>query len=110
MSRGSPDPQHPHLTSDMLARLKAGDKLCCRDFSDFLMAFLDGELGGDIACRFDQHLAKCPPCKTYVETYRATVELAKESCCPKANPQLGKMPQELVNAILHAVTSEKKCE
>lgn len=107
MSRGSPNPQQ---TSDMLARLKAGDNLCCRDFSDFLMAFLDGELTADIACRFDQHLAKCPPCKTYVDTYRTTVNLAKEACCPKANPQLAKMPPELLTAILHAIQSDKKCE
>lgn len=107
MSRGSPNSQE---TSEMLARLKAGDRLCCRDFSDFLMAFLDGELTPDIACRFDQHLSKCPQCKTYVDTYRTTVQLAQEACCPKANPQLAKMPPELVNAILRAIDSEKKCD
>mgnify|MGYP000555995546 CR=1 FL=1 len=67
-------------------------------------------LTADIACRFDQHLAKCPPCKTYVDTYRTTVNLAKEACCPKANPQLAKMPPELLTAILHAIQSDKKCE
>ncbi len=49
------------LTADMLARLKSGDKLCCRDFSDFLMAYLDGELGGDVACRFDRLPPESPP-------------------------------------------------
>lgn len=86
--------------NDLLARLQAGGTINCRDCSEFLMAYLENELGSDIRTRFEQHLEACCSCRCYVETYRQTVKLAQEACCPKANPHLGKMPAELVNAIL----------
>jgi predicted anti-sigma-YlaC factor YlaD len=90
----------PREFGDLLARLESGGSINCRDCSDFLMAYLDNELAQEIRSRFEQHLVKCCSCRNYVDTYRQTVSLAKEACCPKANPHLGKCPPELVAAIL----------
>ncbi len=88
---------------DLLSRLEAGQAITCRDCSEFLMAYLDGELRDEIRARFQQHLDRCDSCRNYVCTYRQTVKLAQEACCPKANPQLGRMPPELVDAILSSI-------
>ncbi len=93
----------PRDFDHVLARLAAGEAITCKECSDFLMAYLDNEIGPAVRERFEQHLAKCASCAVYVETYRKTVKLAQEACCPKANPQLGKMPPELVHAILSAL-------
>lgn len=89
--------------NELLIRLQSGGTINCRDCSDFLMAYLESELDKDIRARFEQHLDACSSCRCYVETYRQTVKLAQEACCPKANPHLGKMPSELVNAILSSL-------
>ncbi|MBX3389972.1 MAG: zf-HC2 domain-containing protein [Phycisphaeraceae bacterium] len=90
----------PREFGDLVARLEAGGSLNCRDCSEFLMAYLDNEMGQEIRARFETHLSNCCSCRNYVDTYRQTVKLAQEACCPKANPQLGKCPPELVAAIL----------
>ncbi|MBX3379179.1 MAG: zf-HC2 domain-containing protein [Phycisphaeraceae bacterium] len=90
----------PREFGELIARLKDGGAINCRDCSDFLMAYLDKELDPQVCARFEQHLTRCSSCHNYVETYRQTVRLAQEACCPKANPHLGKMPPELVAAIL----------
>ncbi|MBL8888224.1 MAG: zf-HC2 domain-containing protein [Phycisphaerales bacterium] len=90
----------PREFGDLLARLESGGSINCRDCSDFLMAYLDNELEKGVRDRFEQHLFKCCSCRNYVDTYRQTVKLAQEACCPKANPHLGKCPPELVAAIL----------
>ncbi|MFO0860199.1 MAG: zf-HC2 domain-containing protein [Phycisphaerales bacterium] len=93
----------PKEFSDLVSRLESGGNITCRGCSEFLMAYLDSELGTDIRTRFEQHLDRCCSCRNYVESYRQTVQLAKEACCPKANPHLGKMPPELVSAILSSL-------
>ena len=51
--------------------------MTCREITDFLAAYLDGELADEVRVSFDEHLAGCPECTAYLETYRATVTLAK---------------------------------
>lgn len=49
----------------------------CREVLDFLMAYLDGELPEDRVRIFERHLAVCPSCTAYLESYKATVRLAQ---------------------------------
>lgn len=72
----------------------------CREFVDFLMRFLDDELPEEQARSFRQHLADCPPCVTYLETYRETVRLGQDICEDEALPD--DVPESLVTAILSA--------
>lgn len=72
--------------------------ITCREVADFLMGYLDREL--DVATResFEEHLACCPPCVHYLESYRKTVELARKV----AEDVPERVPEELVKAILAA--------
>ena len=77
------------------------EKLTCRDFVDFLMDYLDGELATDSRAEFDRHLDVCPGCKNYLATYEQSVELGKK-VCRHDDGVPGDVPEELVQAILAA--------
>lgn len=75
----------------------------CRELLDFLMAYLDGELAPEVRAEFDRHLAVCPPCIDYLQSYRRTLELARQSLPAndeEAVPQ--PIPDDLVRAILQS--------
>jgi len=80
--------------------------LSCREFVDFLMEYLDGELGEGERRVFEAHIGDCTPCGTYLETYRETVRLGRsvcrESADPATDPVPEDVPEELVRAILAA--------
>lgn len=76
--------------------------MTCRELTDFLGAYLDGELAADVRRRFDEHLAACPECAAYLETYRETVKLAKTAFADPDAPTPASVPEELVQAILRA--------
>jgi anti-sigma factor (TIGR02949 family) len=71
--------------------------LTCHELFDFLMAYLDGELPQAERAAFDAHLAACPPCLVYLETYQDAVRLGKAACGEADVPEV---PDELVRAIL----------
>jgi len=71
----------------------------CRETLDFLLAYLDGELPGDERDEFERHLRACPPCERYLDSYRATIELARGACRCEEIPE---PPESLVRAILAA--------
>jgi anti-sigma factor RsiW len=72
----------------------------CRDFTDFIMAWLDGELPEAQARAFAAHIDKCPPCVTYLEQYKQAVA-AGRLCC--GEPELpGEVPEALIQSILAA--------
>lgn len=75
--------------------------MTCRDFVDFLNDYLDGELLEHERAVFDAHLAICPPCVTYLQTYRQTVQLTQASS-DSAGGAAHDAPEELIQAILAA--------
>jgi predicted anti-sigma-YlaC factor YlaD len=74
-------------------------ELTCREVTDFLDAYLDGELRAEERLRFDEHLAECPDCRTYLRQYEVTIALAKDACGDAAAVAAG-IPESLVEAIL----------
>jgi anti-sigma factor RsiW len=73
----------------------------CAALIEFLLDYLTGGLPPERARAFEEHLAECPSCVAYIETYRATVRLARESMVPPTTPP-DELPRELVEAILAA--------
>lgn len=73
----------------------------CREFVDFLMTYLDGELDPEPARVFEEHMQLCPPCLTFLDTYRDTIRLGRFAC-REAGPALEEVPEELIQAILAA--------
>lgn len=76
--------------------------MTCRELIDFLGAYFDGELSRDVRLRFEEHLAACPECSAYLETYRQTLKLAKDAFHEMDDPVPADVPEDLVKAILSA--------
>ena len=78
----------------------------CREFIELLSAYVDGELSEDVRFRFDAHVAACPACSAYLESYEATVKLAKAALSGSDDPVPAEVPEDLVKAILAARRKE----
>ncbi len=76
--------------------------MTCREFTDFLLDYLDGDLGLVERGAFDAHLAQCPACVTYLRAYEATIRLGKAVCTDEHDAVGDDVPEELVQAILAA--------
>ncbi len=76
--------------------------MTCKEFIDFLSAYLDGELDPEIQQVFDQHLSVCPNCVIYMETYKSTISLLKEQGIEADSTIPDDVPQSLLDAILAA--------
>jgi anti-sigma factor RsiW len=71
--------------------------LPCTEIIGFLADYLDGELAADRRSEFDRHLAVCPSCVAYLETYKETIRMAKVAELP-----VDEAPEDLIKAILAA--------
>jgi anti-sigma factor RsiW len=76
--------------------------MTCRDFIDFLMDYLAGDLSADERAIFDAHLAECPPCVAYLNSYRDTIKLGQAVLAPSQAPVPADVPEDLVQAVLAA--------
>jgi anti-sigma factor RsiW len=69
----------------------------CSEVLEFLWAYVSGELPPERAYEFDRHLSVCPSCVAYLNSYRKTVELSRESFQEEEE-----LPEELIQAVLAA--------
>ena len=77
--------------------------LTCREFIDFIMAWLDGELEPDVRRSFAEHLDMCPDCVDYLDSYQRTVALGKAAWDAAGDaPVPDDVPEKLVQAVLAA--------
>jgi len=73
----------------------------CHEVNELLAAYLDDELPAETRRAFSEHLTACRDCRAYLESYRATIALAKAAFgCD--DPVSSTVPEELVAAILKA--------
>jgi len=76
--------------------------MTCEEVVDFLMRYLDGELTPQEQQSFEEHLAACPPCVFYLETYRTTVRVSQLSCHARDDAPCEHIPEQMVQAIVAA--------
>ncbi len=58
-----------------IKRVKApGERITCRQVTSLILDYLAGELSGQKARMFEQHLFICPDCVAFLNTYKKTVE------------------------------------
>jgi anti-sigma factor RsiW len=73
----------------------------CREFTEFLHEYLFGSLPDHELVEFEKHLAECPWCVAYLDSYRKTIQLEKAAFAGDGPPP-GDAPEELIAAILLA--------
>lgn len=54
------------------------DHLTCQQLVELVTDYVDGALDEPTAHRFEQHLALCPGCQTYLDQMRETASLLGE--------------------------------
>ncbi len=69
------------------------------------MDYVDGALAAEPRSVFDRHLAACPACRDYLNTYQTAVRLGREAF-RDAEEEAAEPPRELVEAILASRRSE----
>ncbi len=75
----------------------------CRELTEFIMAYLDCELDDATRRTFEFHLSMCPACMAFMDTYKKTVALGRESfACPSDKPAEAHVPEALIQAIIAA--------
>jgi len=74
----------------------------CREFVEFLDAYLSGSLSDAERTSFNGHLAQCPSCVAYMKTYQAAVRIGRAALVRSDDPVAGKAPEKLIQAILAA--------
>ena len=64
----------------------------CKECVDLLGDYVEGSLPADRARALEDHLSQCPPCITFVRTYKATRRLCR-------NAMAREMPSELMHSL-----------
>ncbi len=62
--------------------------MTCRELAEILIDYIQGELDAQLCEHISQHLSDCPPCETYVATYRITIELTRQLPPVQMPPEL----------------------
>jgi anti-sigma factor RsiW len=65
-------------------------RLTCEDFVELVTEYLEGALDDETANRFEEHLALCPGCATYLD------QMAKTAS------RLGEIPVESLSGAMRA--------
>lgn len=73
--------------------------ITCRELVEFLIDFVSNELPPEHRARVEQHLKRCPPCVTYVETYQLTIRLTRQLPCKPMPPELVQRLREVLEKI-----------
>jgi len=76
--------------------------LSCRELTDFIYAYEEGELPAGEHAAFEAHLAECLDCKTYLAGYRRSVSLGKRAFEQADDSLPDDIPDDLVRAVLAA--------
>ena len=76
--------------------------ITCKEFEDFVLRYLEGELSGKQRTVFEWHLNMCRECREYLAAYRWTLEIADAVLAPSDAPVPADVPEDLIKAILEA--------
>ena len=82
--------------------LAGANVVTCREFADFIMDYLAGELPPESRAEFNNHLSVCPNCQKYLASYEETVKLGKRAFDDEDSTLPEDVPEELINSILAA--------
>jgi anti-sigma factor RsiW len=75
----------------------------CREFTEFLHEYVSDDLAAGERAEFEKHLAECPWCVAYLDSYRKTIQLERAAfSAPDDAPPPCDAPAELIQAILRA--------
>lgn len=76
------------------------DMTCARGV-EVLMDYLEGTLSGDLRAAVDAHVAACPRCVAFIESYRRTPHLLRDATARA-------LPEDLQQSLLARLRAERR--
>lgn len=76
--------------------------MTCREFVEFLDAYLSGELSSAERGEFERHLEVCESCVSYLGSYQQVVDLGSSLLADPDGAVPEDVPADLIAAILAA--------
>ena len=76
--------------------------ITCREFEDFVLQYLDGEVPARQLAMFELHLRICRECRDYLAAYRRTIEIGRAAFKTADEALPDDIPEDLIKAILEA--------
>jgi len=78
--------------------------ITCKEFIEFVWAYLSGEVSEAERKEFEYHLSGCPSCVAYMNTYKQTIDLTRMAFeeVSGEEPIPDEVPEELILAVLAA--------
>lgn len=76
--------------------------MTCREFADFMVDYITGELPAPVRVRFEDHLRVCENCQRYLESYRQSISLGKQAFNDWNETAFPHVSERLIQAILSA--------
>jgi anti-sigma factor RsiW len=72
----------------------------CQSGVELLMEYLEGVLAPDVREAVERHVAGCPRCIAFVESYRQTPDILKHATAAALPPDLARKLEELIHTQL----------
>ena len=76
--------------------------ITCKEFEDFVLDYLDGNLAGRQESVFEFHLRLCRECREYLAAYQRATEVGRAVLPSPDDPVPDDVPEDLIKAILDA--------
>ena len=76
--------------------------MTCREFADFMMDYLTGELSAARREPFEWHLSRCHNCQEYLAQYTGTIEAGRLAFRNLDEELPAEVPEDLIKAVLAA--------
>lgn len=77
--------------------------ITCRQFENFMIDYLEGDLPRRQVFVFELHLKVCGDCRAYMAAYKRAVEVvAMTEETTGGEPELPTVPEDLIKAIIAA--------
>lgn len=80
--------------------------LTCREFDGFVTDYFEGNLGPFTTFKFKLHMHLCPPCRSYIEAYRKSIELGKGAFSESDESVPEEVPEALVELVLKSMKKQ----
>ena len=72
--------------------MRIPDELTCKEIVELVTDYLEQTLVSEMRARFEEHVAECPGCQTYIEQVQQTISmlhrLAEEPTLPESKEEL----------------------
>ncbi len=76
--------------------------ICCKECLDLLYDYSEGTLPKETSASLEEHFSDCPPCISFLKTYKATTVVSRKSI--KAN----EIPEAVQERLRDFVQNLKK--